>query len=456
MASWFFDLSSPLPLLPPATSPLLSALFSPVSFELPLPAAVLAPPELPLPLSPLLSLFLAPLPSPLPSPPPPISVSVLAGGLSLSWTTAAFDLLSPLLVWWLSAASAGDVRASMRTTPATKTQDLTATRCPSGGLTVRKSPMLSMNTPALDYGDCLPPSWTRAPEIYPRICRGTPRSAFPIWAIPTNDNAASDPSNHGGGHQRGLRHHVRGGIAGVHGLAGGQGPPAFFTFGSARLLDPFRDHDQPGRARPQAEDGRQGSVRGPRLGAVAKAPRTARRRPSLRPHRGRRLPAHLPGVAARLLVLPVRPGHAESACGQRSGHDGRRVARHGGGVSAGICGCRPAGGRAGPLPARGRGHPPVHDRHRRGTDNDVREGAAGRSGFAHAPDRVRPLAGGDEVRGPPLSAPTIGIRRRPRAAARGVDPGQAGGRKPPQHRVRSGRLRGRRSRCGHPRVGNSD
>ena len=151
MASWFFDLSSPLPLLPPATSPLLSALFSPVSFELPLPAAVLAPPELPLPLSPLLSLFLAPLPSPLPSPPPPISVSVLAGGLSLRWTTAAFDLLSPLLVWWLSAASAGDVRASMRTTPATKTQDLTATRCPSGGLTVRKSPMLSMNTPALDF-----------------------------------------------------------------------------------------------------------------------------------------------------------------------------------------------------------------------------------------------------------------------------------------------------------------
>jgi hypothetical protein len=53
-------------------------------------------------------------------------------------------VLLPLFVpWWVSAASAGEVRASMRTTPATKTQDLTATRCPNGGRTDRKSPLVS-------------------------------------------------------------------------------------------------------------------------------------------------------------------------------------------------------------------------------------------------------------------------------------------------------------------------
>jgi len=87
---------------------------------------------------------------PLPSPsPPPMLCSFLVVGLSWRWATAEALVWSCALPWpWeLSAARAGDVRASMRRSPAIRTNALT-TRCrASAGRLATNSPNASKCPP---------------------------------------------------------------------------------------------------------------------------------------------------------------------------------------------------------------------------------------------------------------------------------------------------------------------
>jgi hypothetical protein len=122
-----------------------------------------------------------------PSPPPlpPIWCSLEWLGSSLRWATAealvwSCDLPCPCE---LSAARAGDVRASMRKRPAMRTKALITNRRASAGRLAKNSPNVSNAHLHVDMSDCLPPSWTWAP-ICTGICRRTPRSAFPSRAIP--------------------------------------------------------------------------------------------------------------------------------------------------------------------------------------------------------------------------------------------------------------------------------
>src|SRR6266851_3208684 len=155
----------PLP-VPAAPAPVVTPAFV-VTPALALAAAlvVVAAPPLPLFLS---------FPSPSPPAPPPIWWSVTTGLWSLRCTTTEALVLSVALPWsWESAANAGDVRATKRTTPAPSTTEYTAPRLSNDGRQVMKSPNVSKKAHLhADMSSCLAAILDTDPEALFCAARG--------------------------------------------------------------------------------------------------------------------------------------------------------------------------------------------------------------------------------------------------------------------------------------------
>jgi hypothetical protein len=127
-----------------------------------------------------------PLPPSGPPPPPPIGAWLATVEVSCRCARAAALVRSGALLcaWLLSAASAGELRATISRTAATKMNASITSWRTSAGRVVTKSPIVSKDPPPTDMTAIASPSfWTRAPDS-PGICRRTPRSAFTIRAIP--------------------------------------------------------------------------------------------------------------------------------------------------------------------------------------------------------------------------------------------------------------------------------
>ncbi len=196
------------------------------------------------------------------------------------------------------------------------------------------------------------------------------------------------------------------------------------------VLGAVRHRHHQGRGRAPAATRRQGRAQSRGLGPPEPPTRSNKRRKLLRPGQRGGLSAPVPGFAARLLVLPLRPLDAQPAFRRRPGTHGRRPAgaarpdlRHPRRLAA-------ADDRTCPLYAGDWRDPALRDEHPGSQDQRLRQGAARQPGASHLSHRSGSMGGGEALSRLPEPAAPARVRGGARSSARGTSSRPRGRRQP--------------------------